>query len=421
LVVKELKSRKIPLQVSERLQHQIYFLCSEVDSAYEWSGTLFYTVEGELGEDNFKITAQELYLQDIGTKTYTEYDPGNPTFIKFLFENPRFLEMKQGHIHSHNTMPVFFSDTDNDEIRDNSEFHNYYLSLIVNNRNEMCAKVAFRATEKRETKSIVSYRGGNGQMRQKEVTGETEESSVYAYNCDITTTDIVGESFSERFLQVEKDREDKEKMAKKAKEMAKSHFPPKEKGDKGEWREVPDAYKGWKGEDRYRQVGLYDDVRLPHEGRDAKKRDKKEDRHRGILTTTDKYPKETWTGSVSDIDYDRRRSRSTDRFDPNVYSFLVKLLSRDFLAEGRLGQILEELDKRFFGPNSESAEERNLYMDSLDHIAVSHYINCFPGDFNIKEFNPTLDRAIELLELSTDAHPELIEELTDALTFAMDE
>src|ERR1051326_1947529 len=117
LQLKNLKSKKIPLDIAPKLQNQIFFLCREVPRE-EWSGTLFYTVDGELGEDNFKITAQELFLQDIGHSTYTEYDPANPDFIKFLMENPDYMTMKQGHIHSHNTMDVFFSGTDSSELVD---------------------------------------------------------------------------------------------------------------------------------------------------------------------------------------------------------------------------------------------------------------------------------------------------------------
>jgi hypothetical protein len=40
-------------------------------------------------------------------------------------------------------MAVFFSGTDNEELTDNAPNYNYYLSLIVNNKNEYCARIAF--------------------------------------------------------------------------------------------------------------------------------------------------------------------------------------------------------------------------------------------------------------------------------------
>lgn len=47
--------------------------------------------------------------------------------------NEHLEECRIGHIHSHNTMGVFFSGTDWGELEDNAPNHNYYLSLIVNN------------------------------------------------------------------------------------------------------------------------------------------------------------------------------------------------------------------------------------------------------------------------------------------------
>ena len=44
---------------------------------------------------------------------------------------------------SHNNMAVFFSGVDNSELTDNAPNYNYYLSLIVNNKNEYCARIAF--------------------------------------------------------------------------------------------------------------------------------------------------------------------------------------------------------------------------------------------------------------------------------------
>jgi hypothetical protein len=95
--------KKIPLVISSKLQDQIYFLCSKI-SRLEWSGVLFYNTFGEFGSDNFKVIAEELYPLDIGTGTYTEYETGDPDFIKFMMDNPHILEMRKGHIHSHNTM-----------------------------------------------------------------------------------------------------------------------------------------------------------------------------------------------------------------------------------------------------------------------------------------------------------------------------
>jgi proteasome lid subunit RPN8/RPN11 len=79
-----------------------------------------------------------------GSKAFTEYDFSDKALIDYRMDNLESHDWKIGHIHSHNTMRVFFSGTDMSELIDNSEFHNYYVSLIVNNFMETTAKVAFR-------------------------------------------------------------------------------------------------------------------------------------------------------------------------------------------------------------------------------------------------------------------------------------
>lgn len=158
-------------------------MCAK-ESGREWSGVLFYSTTGSFGEENFSITAEFFYLMDVGTSTFTGYDY-DPGFISFMMSNPRCLSLKMGHIHSHNSMRVFFSTTDTEEIIDNSEFHNYYLSLIVNNNNDMTAKIAFRGKNRVESVSHYSYRGDDGKLITGSYPSTSEEEVVYVYDCDI--------------------------------------------------------------------------------------------------------------------------------------------------------------------------------------------------------------------------------------------
>lgn len=126
---------------------KITYLCRQIDEV-EWSGVLFYSVKGSIQQfDKVELTVEDIYPMNKGTKTFTGYDL-DEDLIDFRMSNPKSLAWKIGMIHSHNTMKSYFSGTDMDELDDNSEHHNYYLSLIVNNYGEMVAKVALRGTEK---------------------------------------------------------------------------------------------------------------------------------------------------------------------------------------------------------------------------------------------------------------------------------
>lgn len=148
-------------------------------SSVEWSGVLFYTTEGTFGQEDFKCIAEELYLMDIGTSGYTEYEYG-PDFVKHLMDNPRLRPMQKGHIHSHNRMSVFFSGTDTDELHSNSEHHNFYLSLIVNNDNDMVAKIAFRAVQ---TSLKLEFKNAKGELVTETLKDKTE--FIFVHDCEI--------------------------------------------------------------------------------------------------------------------------------------------------------------------------------------------------------------------------------------------
>jgi hypothetical protein len=139
----EFSKKKGKLILSQTVVDQIKYLCSKMPSV-EWSGVLYHTSEGDLqNPEQFTCKAEYILLLDKGTSGYTEYDFSSPSFTEALMEKPELMDWSMSHIHSHNNMAVFFSGTDNEELTDNAPNYNYYLSLIVNNKNEYCARIAF--------------------------------------------------------------------------------------------------------------------------------------------------------------------------------------------------------------------------------------------------------------------------------------
>ena len=145
-------NKVISIFLTEDFQNRIRTLCLKVYEV-EWSGILYYTVEET--EDSIILTPIDLYLEDIGSKAATSFEANMDSAI---YTGSQPDGVFQGLIHSHNTMSSFFSSTDDKELEDNTQFHNHYLSLIVNNKEEYVAKVGFNPT---------SYIGFNG----KEFTG----------------------------------------------------------------------------------------------------------------------------------------------------------------------------------------------------------------------------------------------------------
>lgn len=350
---------------------------------------LFYQTEGEFGDENFKVIAKGLFLLDIGSQSYTEYDPADPELIKYLMANPEVLALKKGHIHSHNNMGVFFSGTDNDELADNSGFHNFYVSLIVNNRNEMCAKIAFKAKTASENNIIMTFLDQNGKEKQKKLLSRKEDECIYVYKCEVLKpTEAVEDSFKSRFQELKEAKELKEK----AKRLSESAVKDK-------------AYQGFNVDDRWRQAGLFDDVK----GSSTVPKGKKEEQIR---------PMDTGRKGVSVVE-----RVGGMRTDPRVYTMLTKILSLDFLYEGTLSSVIKRLDSEFFpDENDYSAQYSvgpyafNMYCDSIERRAVEFYIDAFPEDCEKLLFiDAVMAKCVEILESYEDEYPELISNLTEAL------
>lgn len=90
------------LVIPEEVESKIRFLCDKIHDV-EWSGTLFYNIEGTFEDNNLVATCKDVYLMDIGSAAYTEFNM-SPDVISYMAQNPELLDCKTGLIHSHNNM-----------------------------------------------------------------------------------------------------------------------------------------------------------------------------------------------------------------------------------------------------------------------------------------------------------------------------
>ena len=129
------------LIISSNLEKKISVCCRELPEN-EWSGTLFYSiVSGKFGKD-LVLKAEDFYLRDIGSHTYTEFDDDADAF-NYQVEN-NLIDCIQGLIHSHCSFNTFFSGIDANTLDDLGHDMPHFLSLIVNNAGTYCAKITRR-------------------------------------------------------------------------------------------------------------------------------------------------------------------------------------------------------------------------------------------------------------------------------------
>jgi len=145
------------LLIPTKSMEEIIYLCNNIASV-EWSGVLFFRVlTGTIEDQDLVMEVVEVYPMDKGTAGSTGYTftPDVAKRHAELIKEAKGM-IKIGMIHSHHSMNSYFSGTDMDELNENTENHNWYLSLIVNNRKEMVAKIGFRA-ETTITKQIAGF------------------------------------------------------------------------------------------------------------------------------------------------------------------------------------------------------------------------------------------------------------------------
>lgn len=174
-------SEKTPLFPNVRVlipgyfQDKIKFLCSKI-SDLEWSGILFYRTYGNFGEDNFYCVLENILLLDIGDSVRTSYRPHGLNV--FLEKNPVYRDCRMGHIHSHHNMNVWFSSVDEMELRRNTKYHCYYLSVIVNNIGEAIGKFCYMAQSVEKRSHTLSVRLAPGKDVVRVVEDEVVENKI---------------------------------------------------------------------------------------------------------------------------------------------------------------------------------------------------------------------------------------------------
>lgn len=147
------------LIIPENVEFKIREWC-RLNPTTEWSGTLFYDVEGSFNNKDIKFTVRDFIVMDIGTAGFTNYKE-TPEICSYMMEND-LLDCKTGLIHSHNSMKAFFSGTDANTLIEEGSDITHFLSLVVNNEGSYVARVTRKVMETIEGVKNIKYTTYNG-------------------------------------------------------------------------------------------------------------------------------------------------------------------------------------------------------------------------------------------------------------------
>ena len=193
------------LVIPESVEAKIRHLCSRVHDV-EWSGTLFYTVEGSLDDGTFKATCVDIFVMDIGTGGSTMFKDTEDIIAYRLEHRETLLRpgVYEGLIHSHNNMNAFFSGVDDDTLTSEGTDLNHFLSLVVCNAGSYVARITRKLKTTIEAEAVVTYKKTvqyntfedqtvtlvNGEVTQGTQTAKKEETVVEYFQLDIDKAEV---------------------------------------------------------------------------------------------------------------------------------------------------------------------------------------------------------------------------------------
>lgn len=200
------------LIIPAEVERKIRFTCQKVWNT-EWSGTLFFTHEGSFENNDLVIRCVDIYIMDIGTQAYTEFDM-NPDVIAYMTEHSELLDCQMGLIHSHNNMSTFFSGTDTATLKEEGRDRNNFVSLIVNNAGTYTAAITRRIKSKQVMESVSYEFFGDGEKQDtKEYVSDADEIEWFYLKIEKEGENY---SFPDMAARLEEIKQAKAEKAKKA-------------------------------------------------------------------------------------------------------------------------------------------------------------------------------------------------------------
>jgi hypothetical protein len=136
------------------------------DSSLQFLPSLEQTIMAILGNERVAIMVDYIVPLNVGTSGYTEYVIDPVKLFEVYDAHPELENTFMGHVHSHNSMGVFFSGTDNEQLEDGAMSNSLFVSMIVNNRSDVTAKASIAlgvqymfgdTVVSAQSKSVIAY------------------------------------------------------------------------------------------------------------------------------------------------------------------------------------------------------------------------------------------------------------------------
>jgi hypothetical protein len=369
-------SAKGKLHLSKKLMEQINMLHDFAGNT-EWSGPIFYKVnKGSISKpETIDIEAFAMYPMDIGTPGYTEYDfQAEETFDMHDYY-PEIVKESwdMGHMHTHHTMKAYFSGTDEQELKDNTPQHAYYLSLIVNHAKEYVARLCVMGKRIISGESGVSYTGIDGKSATNKANIKQKQDIVYVINLEVAFDDHQ-HMFMEQVHRIQ------ERAQKRKEALEKERVKNLSAYGIGSSNSQYDLWSGRGDKDHNKPY-----TRGSHLGNNQ------------------------W---LKDFTGNGRNNEEEKIHEDLPRDFVYKLISCNYEAEGHLPTLIATYELKY---TELSDAERDIFAEQIDEKFVDIYEYVY-GDVGESSFHSNMEEVLHLLakyQTSYEVIDFLIERITD--------
>lgn len=278
----------------------------------------------------------------MGSTGFTSYE-FDTRYTDYIMEDVSRAKLSIGHVHSHNNMGTFFSGTDTNELKENSDKHNVYLSLIVNNRMDTSAKLCYRG----EIKTITTSKTPDGE----DISITSVEKLLLVHDCNVifNRSIKVDSKFDSSVTSIinEYDKALKERVV-KAKNFNAINSPIKSyhkhvevepEDDEDDW------YLAWMNRDKSKDINVMSED--------------DEDEIKELLLLGEET-NQTLTATVRKVFLTNRANQ--DKYFMDVF----KYMKRVFPLELEYYSVIETLAESSLSSNTE--EEKNFIIDLINYL-----------------------------------------------------
>lgn len=361
------KSNTYKIIIPEIVEKKIRLLCKNIWDV-EWSGVLFYKVEGSFEDNSLAIRCVDIYQMDIGTSAYTEFNM-SADVATYLIDHPELMDGStyQGLIHSHNNMDTFFSGTDTATLKEEGNDMAHFVSLIVNNAGKYTAAITRRYKCVQEVQEKYSYPTWNDAKIEGVEPFVVEEEMLEWFLLNIEFENQTSEFEEEMLARI---NEIKENKSKKVTLPVTTYTGLK---DKSKWQE----WENWKDQGKQKDAGnIVPMDSYYHE--DNKKKGSEDTPFQGETKKESKEVKETVdeneeTGFIP-YGYIKTDPKIVDLLVKQIITSSVIISSESKVDVNKWAASMGSLYRKRFGTVDEFSAFANAYISYLIESTVDENV-----------------------------------------------